>query len=143
MAKIKEGSQVKVVYTGKLEDGTVFDSTNVNDPLVFTIGKNQVIKGFEDVIAGMKVGDKVNVTIEPEDGYGPKRDELINDIDRSRFPENMELKVGNKLSAKHEGIKSRIEMVIIEVTDDKVTLDANHPLAGKNIVFDIELLEVI
>ena len=141
MSKVTDGSRVKVHYTGKLEDGTMFDSSVGGEPLEFTIGKGQVIKGLEDAIIGMSIGDNKNITINPENGYGSRRDELILEIDRDKMPENIELQVGNRLSAKNDD-NTRINMVIVEVTENIVTLDANHPLADKILIFDIELIDV-
>ena len=142
MSQAKEGNKVKVHYTGKLEDGTVFDSSTGGDPLEFTIGENQVIKGLENAIIGMSIGDNKNITINPDNGYGPQRDELILEIDRVKMPKNIELQVGKRLSARNESENTIINFIIVEVTDSSVTLDANHPLAGKNLIFDIELIEV-
>ena len=137
----KVGSNVKVHYTGSLPDGTVFDSSESKDPIEFKVGSGQVIPGFEQAIVGMTKGDQKKVTIPSEAAYGPKMDDLIAEIERKEFPEDIELHVGQRLQlGDQEG-----EMVIFSViglTDNLVTIDANHPLAGQDLTFDIELVDV-
>ncbi|NIP32092.1 MAG: peptidylprolyl isomerase [Candidatus Dadabacteria bacterium] len=141
MAKAKDGSTVKVHYIGKLEDGTVFDNSNGGDPLHFTIGKNQVIKGFEDGVIGLEVGEKTTINIDHENAYGPYHEEYLYKIEKSKLPESIKLEVGTPITARNDD-GSALQMVIIEVDEDTVTLDANHPLAGKNLIFEIELVHI-
>jgi peptidylprolyl isomerase len=140
MSKVSDGSKVKVHYTGKLNDGTVFDSSQDRDPLEFTVGQGQVIQGFEDAVRGMEAGDSRNVTIECENAYGQRRDDMILEIPRNNFPDEIPPNVGQQLMLRHpEG--QEFPALIVDVTDDKITLDANHPLAGEDLNFEIKLVE--
>jgi peptidylprolyl isomerase len=140
MSKVIDGSKVKVHYTGKLNDGTVFDSSQDRDPLEFTVGQGQVIQGFEDAVRGMESGDSRNVTIECEKAYGQRRDDMILEIPRDNFPDEIPPNVGQQLMLRHpEG--QEFPALIVDVTDDKITLDANHPLAGEDLNFEIKLVE--
>lgn len=143
MSKAEEGNKVKVHYTGKLEDGTVFDSSKERDePLEFTLGDGQLIQGFESAVQGMEEGESKTVNIDSQDAYGERRDDLEMEVEKSELPDEVEPQVGLQLQMKQPGSEQAIPVQITKVTDQKVTLDANHPLAGKNLVFDIELLEV-
>jgi peptidylprolyl isomerase len=141
MGKAKKGDTVKVHYTGTLGDGTVFDSSREREPLEFKLGEKMLIPGFEAAVEGMEKGNTRTVSISPEDAYGERSDELVMVIGREEFPENIDPKVGLALTARHPeaGV---IETVITEVTDEKVTIDANHPLAGQELTFEIELVEI-
>ncbi|HEB02625.1 MAG TPA: peptidylprolyl isomerase [Nitrospirae bacterium] len=142
MKKADEGDTVKVHYTGKLDDGTVFDSSTGREPLEFTLGDGMMIHGFEKAVHGMAVGEKVNVDIPPEEAYGPHSEEKNVLIGRADFPENVNPEVGIALTmTPPEG--GEFDAVICEVTDEHVVLDANHPLAGKALNFDIEVMEII
>ncbi len=141
MVQANHGDTVKVHYVGKLEDGTVFDSSYDREPLEFTIGQRQLIPGFEQGVIGMEPGESRTITITADQAYGPYRPEKVIDVDRRQLPEDMEPEVGMRL----RGIEPSgrvIDFTIIGVTDSEVTLDGNHPLAGKNLSFDIELLEI-
>lgn len=141
MAQAKEGDTVKVHYTGTLSDGTVFDSSKDRDPLVFTIGSQQVIPGFEENVKGMGVGDSKTFTLNPGEAYGDRNDQMMVDIDRAQMPEDIDPEIGMMLQVQgQDGSVSHV--TITEVTDDKVTLDANHPLAGQDLTFEIELREI-
>ncbi len=141
MAKAKDGDTVKVDYTGKFEDGTVFDSSSERGPMEFTIGSGQVIAGFERAVLGMGLGDSKTAIIAAGDAYGEHREDLLLVVDRSRLPEDLNPEVGEQLELRqHDG--RAILVKIAAVTDSSVTLDANHPLAGRNLVFDIELREI-
>lgn len=142
MSKVKDGDTVSVHYTGTLADGTVFDSSLDREPLTFTLGQGQLIKGFEAVVRGMEVGDKATTVIEPEEGYGPVREEMTAKVERSRLPEGIEPLVGDKLQIPGESGQPMV-VTVSEVTEDTVTLDANHPLAGKQLTFEIELVTVL
>ncbi|MBE0592737.1 MAG: peptidylprolyl isomerase [Gemmatimonadales bacterium] len=136
-----QGDTVKVHYTGTLDDGTVFDSSAGRDPIEFTIGSETVIPGFENAVVGLAVGDKTTVVIGAEDAYGPRSDEKILVVDRSWLPAEPEPSVGMMLQGQSpEGV---VMFTITGVEDEKVTLDGNHPLAGKQLTFDIELAEVV
>jgi peptidylprolyl isomerase len=138
----REGDMVKVHYTGRLEDGSEFDTSIGNEPLVFTIGGNEVIPGFEGAALGMTTGELKSVTIAPESAYGPYNDELVVDMPREYIPEDIVPEIGMMLKiVDNDGNEIPVRITVIE--ENSITLDANHPLAGKTLVFDIELLEII
>lgn len=142
MAEAKLGDRVKVHYRGSLKDGTEFDSSFDGDPLEFTLGEGMVIPGFENAIIGMTDGETKTVSIPPDEGYGPYSDELIAVVQRSILPADLEPVVGMQLEAKGEDGTVTV-VTITEVADDTVTLDANHELAGEELVFEIQLVEAI
>jgi len=142
MIQAKQGDTVKVHYTGKLDDGTVFDTSRNRNPLQFTIGKGQVIVGFEQAIDGMTTGESKTVTIPMENAYGPHRKEMIITMERSKLPADLNPKVGQRLELTQMDDRN-ILVTVTAVTDSILTLDANHPLSGKNLVFDIELVGII
>jgi peptidylprolyl isomerase len=141
MAQAKEGDFVKVHYTGNLEDGTEFDSSADKEPLEFTIGKGEVIPGFEQAVSGMSPGESKTVTVPPEQAYGQHKEEMVAVLERKDVPADIELAVGNHLEVSQEGGDS-FPVMVTDLSDTAVTLDANHPLAGKSLVFKITLLEV-
>jgi FKBP-type peptidyl-prolyl cis-trans isomerase 2 len=141
MSEAKQGDTVKVHYSGSLEDGTVFDTSEDRDPLEFTIGEGQVIPGFESAVVGMEPGQSKVVTLEPGEAYGPRRSELLVEVERDRFPSDMDVEVGSQVQVKQQDGSPRVA-TIARVGDDSVTLDVNHPLAGKDLTFDIELVEI-
>ena len=141
MAEAKKGDTVAVHYTGTLGDGTVFDSSRERDPLEFTLGTGQVIPGFDAAVEGLAEGASVKTTIECEKAYGKRDEDLVLQTPRAQIPEGVELEVGRRLQARsQEGHVTRV--VVTEVTDSTVTLDANHPLAGQDLTFEIELVEI-
>lgn len=142
MAKAKIGDKVKVHYTGKLEDGTVFDSSVEGEPLEFTIGSGEIIPGFEDEIIGMEEGEKKTFTIPSDKAYGPHREELMLKVARDEFPPDIEPFEGQNLQLRQPDGQV-FYVVVIEVDEKTVTLDANHPLAGKDLTFDVELVEIL
>jgi FKBP-type peptidyl-prolyl cis-trans isomerase 2 len=135
---IKEGSKVKLHYTGKFEDQNVFDSSVGREPLEFTVGEGMLIPGFERGVIGMETGNVKTIEIEPEQGYGELREDLLQEVDITQLPEGV--KVGDVLSA--ETPAGPINVVVKEINDNKVTVDANHPLAGKKLIFELEIVEV-
>jgi peptidylprolyl isomerase len=136
------GDTVQVNYTGKLADGTVFDSSIGREPLEFTLGAGQVIPGFEKAVFDMKVGEKKTVTIPVEEAYGPVRDELVAEISRERLPSDLTPEVGQQLvMTQPEG--GQVIVTITGVSDNTVTINANHPLAGKDLTFEIELVKIL
>lgn len=141
-AVAKTGDTVQVNYTGKLADGTVFDSSEGREPYEFNLGAGQAIPGFDKAILGMKVGEKKTVTIPSDEAYGPHLDDMVVEVPREKLPSNIEPKVGQMLEAtRPDGEK--IGFIITNVSDNNtVTLDANHPLAGKDLTFDIELVKI-
>ena len=142
MAKAKNGDTVKVHYTGKLEDGTVFDSSESREPIKFTIGEGNVIPGFEEAVVGMSPGESKTEKVPADQAFGPYREELVVEVDRERMPGGGDPKVGQRLRVdKTDG--GITEVLVTGVTESKVTLDANHPLAGNDLVFDIQLLEIL
>lgn len=141
MKQAKYGDTVKVHYTGKLEDGTVFDSTKDRDPVQFTIGSGQVIPGFEQAVIGMNLDESKTVTIPMDKAYGAHREDMVLVVARNRFPRNMRLEAGQELQILLDDGQSMF-VLVTEVTESSVTLDANHPLAGKDLTFDIHLVEI-
>jgi FKBP-type peptidyl-prolyl cis-trans isomerase 2 len=140
-AQAKNGNTVQVHYTGKLADGTVFDSSVGREPFEFTLGAGQVIPGFEKAALGMKVGEKKTVTIPADEAYGPHRDEQVVELPREELPSGMTPEVGQQLVVTQQDGR-QIIVVITEVSDETVTIDANHPLAGKDLTFEIELVKI-
>jgi peptidylprolyl isomerase len=132
---------VKVHYTGTTDDGVVFDSSREREPLEFTMGQGQLIPGFENAVEGMKVGDSAKVRIPSEEAYGEVRDDMVVDINRSQIPPDINPEVGMVLQMQQPD-GSPLNVTIREVNDDSVKLDANHPLAGQALTFDIELVEI-
>ncbi len=142
MANIKEGDTVKVHYTGKIADGTVFDSSKEREPLEFKIGEGKLIPGFEKAVVGMNEGDTNTVTIPVQEAYGEKRDDMVVDVEKSQIPEDIDPEVGQQLQIQQQD-GGAIPVVITDVTGDSVKLDANHPLAGQELTFEIEVVEVL
>ncbi len=142
MAKAKNGDTVKVHYTGRLTDGTEFDSSTSSEPLEFTLGEGQVIPGFEEAVVDMTPGDKKTVTIPVDEAYGPHRDELITQVSRDQFPEGIDPEVGQQYEMVSNTDGQVFIMTVTDIADGQVTLDANHPLAGEDLTFDIELVEI-
>lgn len=141
MSQAKTGDTVKIHYTGTLDDGTQFDSSAGRDPLEFTLGSGQVIPGFDKAVEGMAVGDEKSVNIEPEDAYGPRNDQMVQDIPRGGLPDDLEPEVGMGLQARGQDGQV-INLVVTAVGDDSITVDGNHPLAGQNLNFEIQLVEI-
>ena len=143
MAKAANGSTVQVHYTGRLEDDSVFDSSRERDePLKFTIGEEQVIPGFEEAVEGMEPGDEKTVDIPSDEAYGPYRDDMVLEVDRGQLPEDLDPEVGQRLQLRQQNGEV-VNVTLTEISDDEVTLDANHPLAGKDLSFDIELVDIV
>jgi len=141
MSQAKSGDSVKIHYDGSLDDGTQFDSSAGRDPLEFTLGSGQVIPGFDTAVEGMSKGEKKSVRIPAEEAYGERNSELIHQVPKSALPEDMEVEAGMPLQA--SGPDGQVvNMVVIEVSDDSIQVDANHPLAGQALNFDIELVEL-
>jgi peptidylprolyl isomerase len=137
---IKQGNTVKVHYTGRLEDNTVFDSSTDREPLEFEVGGQQVIEGFDSAVIGLNKGDKTTVTITPEKGYGQLREDLIQEVPRNQVPQDVQ--VGSQL----QGVNQMGQPFVVTVTDvneTSVKIDANHPLAGKTLLFDIEVIDMV
>ena len=141
MQQAKAGDTVKVHYHGRLTDGTTFDSSEGREPLEFKVGSGSVIKGFDDGVTGMSVGDKKTVQIPADDAYGQKDDTRVVEFPKSNFPPDIQPEVGMQLNMSN-GAGQIIPVVVIEVGEDQVVLDANHPLAGQDLIFDIELVDI-
>jgi len=142
MTKADEGDTVRIHYSGKLTDGTLFDSSDGGDPLEFKIGENTIIPKLEASVAGMIVGDKATIDIKSAEAYGPRMDEAVQSVERSMIPDEVDLTVGGLLQATAPDGKQLI-LTVLEVKDEMVMLDGNHPLAGQDLVFDIELVEIV
>jgi peptidylprolyl isomerase len=142
MEKAKADDTVKVHYTGKFEDGTVFDSSAGRDPLEFTLGKRMVIPGFEAAALGMSPGETKTVNIPAEEAYGPRREEMVMEVARASMPSDIQPEVGQILQI-GQSQDQMLQVMVAEVTEESVILDANHPLAGMDLVFEIELVEIV
>lgn len=141
MTKIKDGNEVKVHYTGKLNDGTVFDSSEGREPLAFTIGKGMMIPGFEKGVMGMELNEEKTLTIQPEDAYGPIREDMVAEIPADQLPPEIKPEVGMELmSQTPDG--QQLVVKIKEVKEGSVIIDANHVLAGKELTFDVKIVEI-
>jgi peptidylprolyl isomerase len=142
MAQAQSGDTVKVHYTGKLEDGSVFSSSSNQDPVQFKLGEGRVIPGFEKAVVGMSPGESKSTTIPPEQGFGPHHDKMVQLIDRKRLPPDLKLEVGQQLEVRRSDGQTTL-VTVADISGAAVTLDANHPLAGKDLTFDIELIEIV
>ncbi|MFN3233299.1 MAG: peptidylprolyl isomerase [Alphaproteobacteria bacterium] len=141
MTTAKDGDKVGVHYRGTLDDGSEFDSSKGRDPLEFTLGSGQVIGGFDAAVTGMTIGDSKTVTFPAEEAYGPHRPEMIQKVERSQLPDHIEIDVGVQLQASRQGEQPMV-LTVTEFDDTTVTLDANHPLAGKALTFELELVSI-
>jgi len=142
MAQAKRGDTVRVHYTGRLEDGTVFDTSLSRRPLQFTLGNGQVIAGVENAITGMHIGESKTTVIPVEQAYGPRRNDMIVTVKRDELPPDLDAKIGQRLELTQLDNKT-ILVTVIDVTESSLTIDANHPLAGKTLTFDIELIGIV
>jgi peptidylprolyl isomerase len=141
MAQAKKGDTVKIHFTGKLEDGTVFGSTADREPLEFKLGEGKIIPGVEKAVEGMNVGESKTFEVPPEQAYGQHQAELVQEVSRDQFPKDVEPKIGQKFEVpQQEGLPMAVR--VVNVSESTVTLDANHPLAGRDLTFDLELLEI-
>lgn len=141
MQQAKKGDLVRVHYTGRLTDGSQFDSSAGRSPLEFTVGGGQMIKGFDAGVEGMAVGEKKVINISAEEGYGLRNEEAVIEFPLENVPAGMNLEPGMSLTL--QGPQGPVPVVVTEVTDKAVILDANHSLAGKDLVFDVELVEIV
>ncbi len=141
MTQAKKGDSVLVHYTGKLADGTVFDSSRERQPIQFQVGAGQVIPGVENAVIGMSVGDSKTAKIPSDEAYGPHREDMIVTIDRSQLPADLDPRVGQRLELTQENDQT-VLVTITALSDKNITLDGNHPLAGKELTFELELVQV-
>jgi len=141
MAEARRGDTVRVHYTGTLDDGTVFDSSRDREPLEFSLGTGQVIPGFDQALTGMKPGESKKVTIPAAEAYGPYRSELVLVVDRGEFPPDIQPGIGDQFQLSQDG--QSFVVSVTDVNDANVTLDANHPLAGEDLTFELELVEIV
>ena len=141
MIRAKDGDTVRVQYTGRLDDGSVFDSSVERETLQFTIGKGQVLHGVEQAVIGMRPQESKTVLVPAAEAYGPHRDEMTTEVRRNQFPDSVKLKVGQRLQINQKNGQS-IAVSVLGLSDSTVRLDANHPLAGKDLTFDLQLVEI-
>lgn len=141
MANAKNGDTVRIHYTGRLTDGTVFDSSQDREPLEFTLGEGQVISGFEEAVRGMEEGETKTAEIPSDDAYGPRRDDLELQMPRDRLPEDLDPTVGDRLQMRTQDGQT-VEVLVTDVDDAGIRVDANHPLAGRDLEFEIELVDI-
>jgi len=139
---VKADDTVKVHYKGSLEDGQVFDTSENRDPLQFTMGTGQLIPGFENAVLGMSVDDVKTINIPFAEAYGSVQEELMQEISKNHLPEDLKVEVGMQLVSKQED-GAEVVVIVSEVKDETILIDANHPLAGKDLTFEIELVEII
>ncbi|MBD3347805.1 MAG: peptidylprolyl isomerase [Candidatus Eisenbacteria bacterium] len=141
MAKVESGDKVKVHYTGKLEDGTVFDTSRDGDPAEFTVGENEVIEGLEEAVVGMQPGETKTAHVKPEQAFGEWNSGRVVEIDRINLPEGLDPEIGQILRSRDPSGETRL-VKVVDVEQDKVKLDANHPLAGKELTIELELVGI-
>ncbi|MEN6520088.1 MAG: peptidylprolyl isomerase [Armatimonadota bacterium] len=141
MAQAQQGDTVKVHYTGKLDDGSVFDSSVDRDPIEFTIGEGRVIPGFENGIVGMNTGELKTISIPADQAYGPHRDDMVVEVNKAHLPPDLDAEVGDQLQMR-QADGQPVVVIVADISDENITLDANHPLAGKDLMFDVELVEI-
>jgi len=142
MQEVKTGDVVRVHYTGKLTNGEQFDSSMGREPLEFTVGAGMMIKGFDDAMPGMTIGQKKTINILPEDAYGPRTEEAVIDFPKANVPPDMVLEPGMQLTLSNQAGQP-VPVIVVEVKEDVIVLDANHFLAGQELVFDVELVEIV
>ena len=142
MSHAKSGDTVRIHYTGTLDDGTRFDSSDGRDPLEFALGGGQVIPGFDSAVDGMAIGENKSVTIPPDQAYGERHEQLVQEIPKTALPEEMEPAVGMQLQSQSPDGQV-MNLFVTEIADETITVDANHPLAGQALTFAIELVEIV
>jgi len=142
MAQVKKGDKIKVHYHGKLTNGETFDSSAGREPLEFEVGSGMVIPGFDDGVTGMTVGEKKTVNIPYDEAYGPKNPAMVIEMPKDRFPKDMEIELGMSLGMSDQD-GQQFQVTIAEIKEEVVMLDANHPLAGQDLIFDLELVEIV
>tara|TARA_R100001369_G_scaffold20091_3_gene36995 strand:+ start:76932 stop:77360 length:429 start_codon:yes stop_codon:yes gene_type:complete len=141
MSQVKKNDTVKVHYTGKLADGQIFDSSEGKDPIEFTLGEGQLIPGFENGLIDMKLNEKKTINISKEEAYGEPREELIQEVEKSQLPPEIAPEVGMGLVSKGPDGRE-MNLLVAEVKENTIVVDGNHPLAGKDLIFDLEVVEI-
>lgn len=142
MIQVKENNTVKVNYTGKLSDGQIFDTSEGKEPIEFTLGQGQIIPGFEKGLIDMKLNEKKTITIAKEEAYGEVNSALIQEVNKSELPQDMAPQVGMGLVSKTPD-GQEMNLMVVEVKEESIIIDGNHPLAGKDLIFDIEVVEIV
>jgi len=142
MAQAQPGDIVRVHYTGRFDDNSVFDTSEGREPLEFTIGEGQVIEGFDQAVIGLEPGQAVTVRIEPEDAYGIRREQLIFVIDRVELPPDLDPQLNQRFQMRNDAGQELV-VTVTDVSENNITFDGNHPLAGQALTFDIRLVEII
>jgi len=141
MSQVKENNTVKVNYTGKLSDGQVFDSSEGKEPIEFTLGQGQLIPGFEKGLIDMELNEKKTITIAKEEAYGEINNDLIQEVEKTQLPQDMTPEVGMGLVSKSPD-GQEMNLLVVEVREESIVIDGNHPLAGKELIFDLEVVEI-
>jgi len=142
MTQAKQGDTVRVHFTGKLNDGTVFGTSTGRDPLQFTIGRGRMPQGFQQSVVGMSPGESKTTTVPAEEAHGPRDEEMVLVRDRQRIPEHLQPEIGDELTIRQPDGETFV-VTVTDVSESSVTLDANHPLAGEDLTFDILLVEIV
>ncbi len=142
MPEAKKGDTVKVHYTGKLDDGSIFDTSAEREPLEFTVGAGTVIPGFEQAVIGLQPGESRETRIEADNAYGQRSGELVTEVKREQLPENLEVTIGQQLQVGMQNGQTAL-VLVTDVSETGITIDANHPLAGQDLTFSIELVEIV
>jgi peptidylprolyl isomerase len=142
MTQAKIGDKVKVHFKGYLEDGTVFGSTTDEEPFEFTLGEKNMLPGFENAVVGMRAGETKTISLPPQDAYGAYNEKLVSVMERSGFPQEIDIEIGKRLRVRTQDGNHRM-VTVKDVTEDSIVLDENDPLAGKTLTFKIELVEII
>ena len=141
MSQVKENNIVKVNYTGKLSTGQIFDSSEGKEPIEFTLGQGQLIPGFEKGLIDMRLNEKKTITIAKEEAYGEINKDLIQEVKKTELPQDMEPAVGMGLVSKSPD-GQEMNLMVVEVKEESIVIDGNHPLAGKDLIFDLEVIEI-
>lgn len=141
MSQVKENNTVKVNYTGKLSDGQIFDTSEGKEPIEFTLGQGKLIPGFEKGLIDMKLNEKKTITIPQEEAYGDVNKDLIQEVQKTELPQDMAPEVGMGLVSKSPD-GQEMNLMVVEVKEDSIVIDGNHPLAGKDLIFDLEVVEI-
>ncbi|MGH2553464.1 MAG: FKBP-type peptidyl-prolyl cis-trans isomerase [Chitinophagaceae bacterium] len=142
MVQVKNGDKIKVHYHGKLTSGETFDSSEGREPLEFEVGSGMVIKGFDNGVTGMNVGEKKTIHIPSQEAYGPRNPDMVIQMSKDKFPKDLQIEVGMPIGLSDPN-GQQYQVVITEIKEDVVMLDANHPLAGQDLIFDLELVEIV